>query len=163
MTVVENLKEQRKVADSRSYRRTKMQKDLIIAKLKERGCRITKQRLTLLDIILENECSSCKDIFYRAAKVDDSIGTATVYRMVNVLEEIGAISRKNMYKVAYSEHCTMEDACTVVLDDETTYHLSAKKWNEVIRAGLFSCGYVKGQKISSISIRPCECETADCM
>ena len=161
--MVENLKEQRKVADSRSYRRTKMQKDLIISKLKEKGCRITKQRLTLLDIILENECSSCKEIFYRAAKVDDSIGTATVYRMVNVLEEIGAISRKNMYKVAYSENCAMEDACTIILDDETTYHLSAKKWNEVIRAGLSTCGYVKGQKISSISIRPCECEAADCV
>lgn len=161
--VAENVKEQRKLADSRSYRRTKMQKELIITKLKERGCRITKQRLTLLDIILENECSSCKEIFYRAAKVDDSIGTATVYRMVNVLEEIGAISRKNMYKVAYSEHCEMEDACTIVLDDETSYHLSAKKWNEVIRAGLSSCGYLNGQKISAISIRPCECETAECV
>ena len=140
-----------------------MQKELIISKLKERGCRITKQRLTLLDIILENECSSCKEIFYRAAKVDDSIGTATVYRMVNVLEEIGAISRKNMYKVAYSEHCMMEDACTIVLEDETSFHLSAKKWNEVIRAGLSTCGYLEKQKIASISIRPCECETAECM
>lgn len=30
---------------------------------------------------------------------DHSIGIATVYRMVNKLEEIGAISRRNMYKV----------------------------------------------------------------
>lgn len=163
MASADNLREQRKITDSRSYRRTKMQKELIISKLKERGCRITKQRLTLLDIILENECSSCKEIFYRAAKVDDSIGTATVYRMVNVLEEIGAISRKNMYKVAYSEHCMMEDACTIVLEDETSFHLSAKKWNEVIRAGLSTCGYLEKQKIASISIRPCECETAECM
>lgn len=162
MAVVDNRKDQRKLADSRSYRRTRMQKELIISKLKERGCRITKQRLTLLDIILENECSSCKDIFYRAAKVDESIGTATVYRMVNVLEEIGAISRKNMYKVAYSEHCAMEDACTIVLEDDTTYHLSAKKWNEVIRAGLAACGYLEGQGIASIAIRPCECENAEC-
>lgn len=161
MTVVET-KEQRKALDSRSYTRNKMQKDMIIAKLRERGCRITKQRLTLIDTILENECASCKEIFYQAAKIDNSIGTATVYRMVNVLEEIGAISRKNMYKIAYSETCCMEDACTLVLDDHTVHHLSAKKWNEVIREGLIACGYVSDQRISNISIRPCECENADC-
>lgn len=159
----DETKDVRKTADSRSYRTTRMQKEMIITRLKEKGCRITKQRLTLLDIILENECSSCKEIFYRAAKVDNSIGAATVYRMVNVLEEIGAISRKNMYKIAYSEHCTMEDACTIVLEDDTAFHLSAKKWNEVIRAGLSSCGYLDNQKISSVSIRPCECEAAKCM
>ena len=30
-----------------------MQKDLIIQKLREQGCRITKQRLMILDIILQ--------------------------------------------------------------------------------------------------------------
>lgn len=30
-----------------------MQKDLVIEKLREQGCRITKQRRMLLDIILE--------------------------------------------------------------------------------------------------------------
>ncbi len=76
------------------------QKKIIINRLKEDGCRITKQRLMLLDIILEDECSSCKEIYYRATKKDPTIGTATVYRMINTLEEIGAISRKNMYKVS---------------------------------------------------------------
>lgn len=76
------------------------QKQIIINRLKEEGCRITKQRLMLLDIILEDECSSCKEIYYRATKKDPTIGTATVYRMINTLEEIGAISRKNMYKVS---------------------------------------------------------------
>ena len=76
------------------------QKQIIINRLKEDGCRITKQRLMLLDIILEDECSSCKELYYRATKKDPTIGTATVYRMINTLEEIGAISRKNMYKVS---------------------------------------------------------------
>ena len=76
------------------------QKQIIINRLKEDGCRITKQRLMLLDIILEDECSSCKEIYYRATKKDPTIGTATVYCMINTLEEIGAISRKNMYKVS---------------------------------------------------------------
>lgn len=75
------------------------QKEIIIQKLKARGCRITKQRLMLLDIILEDECASCKEIYYRASQKDATIGTATVYRMINTLEDIGAISRKNMYKI----------------------------------------------------------------
>lgn len=69
-------------------------KEMIVEKLKENGCRITKQRLILIDIILENECQSCKEIYYKAAQIDHKIGVATVYRMVNALEEIGAINRK---------------------------------------------------------------------
>ena len=38
------------------------QKQIIINRLKEDGCRITKQRLMLLDIILEDECCSGKEI-----------------------------------------------------------------------------------------------------
>ena len=67
------------------------------ARLREKGCRITKQRLELLDVILNNQCSSCKEIHYLASKVDSGIGIATVYRMVNELEDIGVISRKIVY------------------------------------------------------------------
>lgn len=77
------------------------QKELIVQKLRENGCRITKQRLVLIDVILEEECASCKEIYYKAASIDRSIGAATVYRMINTLEDIGAINRKNMYKVCF--------------------------------------------------------------
>lgn len=150
----------RKTHSPGNYRRTQMQKEMIIRELKERGCRITKQRQMLLDIILEEECSCCKEIYYKAVKIDEHIGTATVYRMVNMLEEIGAISRKNMYKIACDETCGNacghgcgeEKACTVELDDDTVFHLSACKWNKVITAGLQACGYLDGQNIRSIVI-----------
>ena len=58
-------------------------KEQIVEKLKENGCRITKQRRMLIDIILENDCSSCKEIFYKASRADEKIGVATVYRMIN--------------------------------------------------------------------------------
>ncbi|MDO4337558.1 MAG: transcriptional repressor [Eubacteriales bacterium] len=74
------------------------QKEQIIEKLRANGCRITKQRMELLDIILENRCSSCKEIFYQASRQDENIGIATVYRMVNALEEIGVISRRIVYE-----------------------------------------------------------------
>ena len=133
------------------------QKEQIVERLKENGCRITKQRLILLDVILSSDCGSCKEIYYRASKIDNSIGTATVYRMINKLEEIGAISRKNMYKVSFGEKCSMDNACTVILDDNTMFNLSAQNWNKVVRAGLVECGYLSEQKIISINVRPCEC------
>ena len=77
----------------------KMQREIILQRLKEQGCRITKQRMVLLDIILNENCSSCKEIYYKASRIDSKIGTATVYRMINTLEEIGAINRRNMYKI----------------------------------------------------------------
>ena len=71
-----------------------MQRELVIKRLRERGCRITKQRLTILDIILKEEFASCKEIYFKASAEDSGIGTATVYRLINTLEEIGAINRK---------------------------------------------------------------------
>ena len=82
-----------------------MAKEVIIQKMKDSGCRITKQRMILLDIILEEDCSCCKEIYFKASKKDSKIGVATVYRMINSLEEIGVISRKNMFKVMQLIDC----------------------------------------------------------
>ena len=128
-------------------------KEQIVEKLKENGCRITKQRRMLIDIILENDCSSCKEIFYKASRADEKIGVATVYRMINALEEIGAISRKNMYKVECPEECRQEGGCIITWDDDTTYHLTDQNWNRVVQEGLKQCGYLKDQKIAEIKIQ----------
>ena len=135
------LKQENKL--TANYHRTRMQKELVLQLLKEEGCRITKQRKILLDIILQEECASCKEIYYKAASVDSSIGVATVYRMVNLLEEIGAISRKNMYRISCAMNCDMENACVVELDDDTVCRLSAGEWYRVISEGLRNCGYIK--------------------
>ena len=102
-------------------------KSIIISKLRERGCRITRQRRIILDIILDEDCSCCKEIYYKACKQDSSIGAATVYRMVNTLEEIGVINRKNMYKYTGSdidEELECVPCCRMELDDGTVLQLS---------------------------------------
>ena len=151
--------EKNNMHDSKKYHRTQMKKELTLRQLKEQGFRITKQRRMLLDVILEEECSSCKEIYYKASKLDKKIGTATVYRMINTLEDIGAISRKNMYKVACSADCAREHACKIELNDNTVYELSAKRWNHVIVEGLKACGYLEKQEIRSVVVSPCECES----
>ena len=73
------------------------QKEQIICELQQRGKRITEQRKILLDVILEEEWESCKEIYYEAVKRDSSLGLATVYRMMATLEEMGVLSRSYNY------------------------------------------------------------------
>ena len=126
--------------EARNYHRTQMKRELIIQKLREQGCRITRQRRILLDIILEEECSCCKEIYYKALQKDSSIGPATVYRMVNTLESIGAISRKN----------------TVELSDHTICRLSGEMWMDVMKSGLKAKGYIQNQDIENVIVSAVE-------
>ncbi len=132
-----------------NYYRTQMQKDRIVERLKENGCRITKQRMTLLDVILSGNCTSCKEIYYKASKLDAKIGTATVYRMVNLLEEIGAISRVNLYEVTCGTAEKSEEH-VVELDDSSVRVLSEPEWNRVIERGLRACGYIDRQNVRTV-------------
>ena len=58
--------------------RTTREKDMILEKFRNRGMRITKQRRLILDIVFEQDCTSCKEIYYQASKRDKNIGIATV-------------------------------------------------------------------------------------
>lgn len=143
-------KQEEKAGASVEYERTQMQKNIIIEKLREIGCRITKQRQILLDVILEENCSCPKEIYYKASQIDKGIGFATVYRMVNMLEEIGAINRKNMYKINCEKGCAFESACTIELEDDTVIELSPNQWREIVQSGLVACGYMKGRNIQNV-------------
>ena len=148
------IKSENKLAAN--YHRTRMQKEMVLQRLKENGCRITKQRKILLDIILQEECACCKEIYYKATSVDPSIGAATVYRMVNLLEEIGAISRKNMYRISCGMNCDREGTCIIELDDQSICRLSSGEWYNVISEGLRCLGYVGTQKVASVVVEPCD-------
>ena len=143
---------EQKKSDELKFQRTRMQKESVLKTLKDKGCRITNQRKVLLDVILDEECTSCKEIYYKAVEIDPNIGAATVYRMVNLLEDIGAISRRNIYKISCNLDCVKDNACTIELDDNMVYHLSRAEWNSVIMKGLKACGYLDNQKVNRIVI-----------
>ena len=74
---------------------------------------------------------------------------ATVYRMINALEEIGAISRKNMYRIESGENCA--GGCDIVLEDDTVFSMPKEKLDQIVRDGVRRCGYLSdGKKISRI-------------
>lgn len=143
---------EQKKSDELKFQRTRMQKESVLKTLKDKGCRITNQRKVLLDVILDEECTSCKEIYYKAVEIDPNIGAATVYRMVNLLEDIGAISRRNIYKISCNLDSVKDNACTIELDDNMVYHLSRTEWNSVIMKGLKACGYLDNQKVNRIVI-----------
>ena len=145
------------------------QKRLIVEQLREAGCRITKQRLVILDIILNSDPSCCKEIYREAIKIDKNIGAATVYRMVNTLEEIGVLNRKNMYQVDCSNcvskcddadcdgDCSgscvdCETKIVVTLDDESHMVLSKEELQDIIYAGLKAKGRISNQKVTKLAM-----------
>ena len=136
--MMKNAVEEKAYENQEAYQRTQMQKDMIFERLREQGCRITRQRQLILDIILEEECSCCKEIYYKVQEKDRNIGPATIYRMVNMLEKIGAISRKNMYRIF---------SCK----------LPSEVWKQVVRAGLKNMGYIGDQDIESIEMTMSKC------
>lgn len=71
----------------------------VIRQLKEKGHRITVQRKLLLQIILENEYSSCKEIYFAAKEKDRKVGMATVYRMVQLLEDMELIHKEMVLRL----------------------------------------------------------------
>lgn len=95
----------KKEQETDHFHRTNMQREIVMQRLREQGFRITRQRRILLDVILNEDCACCKEIYYKASSIDEGIGAATVYRMVNLLEEIGAIDRKSMYRISCGERC----------------------------------------------------------
>ena len=74
-------------------------KEQVIDRLKNSGCRITRQRKLIVDVIMKNDYTSCKDIYYQVIAKDKTIGMATVYRMIRVLEDIGIIKRIDMIEI----------------------------------------------------------------
>lgn len=129
--------------------RIQMQREMILQKLKEGGYRITKQRIAVIDIILENDCGSCKEIFYKTAKINKKIGAATIYRTINMLEEIGAINRRNLYKLSDLTE-NGGDMVIITLEDGEELQLTSEEWNEVLQTGMQACGYLEGEKIVSV-------------
>lgn len=107
-----------------------IKREHVIEELRNSGCRITKQRMILLDIILRNECVSCKDIHFQALHKDSTIGIVTVYRMINKLEEIGAIDRKAQYRIYDNKFDDTYNERMVLHRGECSVAIKDKQWLE---------------------------------
>lgn len=66
--------------------------------LKKKGYKLTPQRRAIVDVIIKNEGShlTTEEIYDLVKKDCPEIGLATVYRTVQLLEELGAVSKLDL-------------------------------------------------------------------
>ena len=135
---------------NRQFMKKTGRRERILTELKRNGFRITSQRRLLVDIILSDECSCCKEIYYKAVREDPSIGIATVYRMVKTLEEIGAIDRKNLYRISCEENCEFQEGCILVLKNKEKVTLSMEDFREAVNEVLRRKGYREENDVEAV-------------
>lgn len=128
-------------------------KESILEQLRQKGCRITKQREILIDVILREQCRSCKEIYYMAIKEDPDIGMATVYRMMNVLEEIGALKWRNEYRICEKENMP-SGKWIVEFSDNSCMEIEDEVFRHILECGLGVRGHLKERYIKRVVLRP---------
>lgn len=128
----------------------KRKKEMILEQLRKKGFRITEQRKHLIDVILEDECSSCKEIYYKTVKNDSSVGIATVYRMVKTLEDLKLINRKNLYQIDYGNLDLDEENQVLYVDEKSDKVTPVKKgtWFAELKRVLIAQGFTDIDNIS---------------
>lgn len=129
-----------------------MNKEDIISELRKSGYRITEKRKLLIDIILRNEYSCCKEIYYEANKLDSTIGIATVYRMLDTLEDIGIINKNSYFKFPEEYIDCLKCNCKVILKNKKTYNINEKTWKQAINIALCSVLPIRSKDIDSVLI-----------
>ena len=101
--------------------------------LKKKGYKLTPQRRSIVDTIIENEGQhlTAEEIYDKVKKDCPEIGLATVYRTILVLEELGVISRLDLndgwsrYEIVHSNEahrhhhliCNICNSVSEVQDD----------------------------------------------
>ncbi|MBU5487803.1 transcriptional repressor [Clostridium sp. MSJ-8] len=101
--------------------------DVLKEELKKRGCKLTPQRRSIVDTIVDSEGKhlTAEEIYDEVKKRCPEIGLATVYRTITLLEEIGIVSRLQL-----NDGCSRYE---IVHRDEKHrhHHLICNNCNEV--------------------------------
>ncbi|MCM0648766.1 transcriptional repressor [Clostridium swellfunianum] len=96
--------------------------------LKEKGYKLTPQRRAIVDIIIQNAGSHLTtEELYDLVKEDcPEIGLATVYRTVQLLEELGVVSKLDLNDGCYRYELVRED------ENHQHHHLICSQCGKVI-------------------------------
>lgn len=135
--------------ESSQFKTGDMDRSTVMALLRREGFRVTRQRKILIDIILNEECTCCKEIYSLASKQDRGIGVATIYRTISALETIGALKRKNPYQLCCRKQ-EVNGKFLVELEDGAVIELDQSSLYEVVGKGMKQCGYSQGKLVKAI-------------
>lgn len=70
--------------------------------------------------------------------------------MVKTLEDIGAINRKNMYRINCEENCGFRGDCVLVLENKEKVSFSMEDFREAVGEVLRKKGYHGQQKVETV-------------
>lgn len=114
-------------------------------KLKERGYKLTQQRLQIIKAIYKNNIHMNADEIHSKVK-GKNIGLSTVYRNVTILEEVGVLKKINITNTIYYE---------LDLTDKYKFHIHAKcvKCNKIIDIEETEVSEVYGNFMKSLKER----------
>ncbi|PKK39182.1 Ferric uptake regulation protein FUR [Clostridiaceae bacterium JG1575] len=79
--------------------------------LREGGSKLTPQRLTILDVIVQEEGNhlTIEEIFEKVRVVKPEMGVATVYRTILLFEELGLVQKLDLNDGIYRYELTHEE------------------------------------------------------
>jgi Fur family ferric uptake transcriptional regulator len=80
--------------------------------LKDAGLKITLPRLKILELLQQPDCQhiSAEDLYKKLIELDEEIGLATVYRVLNQFDDAGIVARhhfeggKSVFELATLQH-----------------------------------------------------------
>ena len=126
-------------------------KNQIVEELKSKGHRITFQRRLILDTILSNETLMIKEVYYNVRKKDRSIGLATVYRFIKILQEAGIIDENEKFTFANADDNVECGDCSVTLQNGEVVSINCCEPYSAVKNILINKGYNNDLKIDSIN------------
>lgn len=126
-------------------------KNQIVEELKSKGHRITFQRRLILDTILSNETLMIKEVYYNVRKKDRSIGLATVYRFIKILQEAGIIDENEKFTFANVDDNVECGDCSVTLQNGEVVSINCCELYSAVKNILVNKGYNDDLKIDSIN------------
>ncbi|MCR5085679.1 MAG: transcriptional repressor [Succinivibrionaceae bacterium] len=117
-----------------------------LRKLEESGLRMTVQRRRIIDVLMNSKSTSPKALWYEAKERVPDLGIATVYRLINRLEQIGILSRSRALDMRpdVPRLGSVTDAGGHVIEGTAGLTLA-----ELVREGLAARGALRdGQEVS---------------
>ena len=121
-----------------------------IRKLEQSGLRMTIQRRHIIEILTSSKCTSPKELWYEAKEYVPDLGIATVYRLVNRLEQIGVISKARnlgMQNVEPKLGTLKDKTGNIIKQEGSTQELAA-----LIKQGLMTSGKIKAEENIKLSL-----------
>jgi len=122
--------------------------DATLRKLEAGGLRMTVQRRHIIEILTSSQCTSPKELWYEAKQYVPDLGIATVYRLINRLEQIGVISKTRNLGMQ-----NVEPVLGSVTDaGGRKLNISSLKLTDIVKQGTIAKGLISSQSDIDLSL-----------